>query len=254
MFFDTHAHYDDARFDADRGELLASMPSRGVSLIVNPGCDMESSNAAIALAEAYSFVYAAVGWHPEEAELWTEESEPYLRRVCLHPKVKAIGEIGLDYYYEDCAPRELQCAVFERQLALAAELNLPVIVHDREAHADSLALVRLFPAVKGVFHCFSGSAEMAKELLKLGWYLSFTGSVTFKNARKAPEVITCCPMERIMLETDSPYLAPVPFRGQRNDSTMLPQIARRIAEIKGISEEECAQITMENGKKFFGIE
>ena len=254
MYFDTHAHYDDARFDSDREELLGKMPQNGVELIVNPGCDGPSSLAAMDFAERYDHVYAAVGWHPENAASFGEDSPGKLRAWAGRPKVVAIGEIGLDYYYDDGADRQTQKRVFYTQLELAGELNLPVIVHDREAHADCLEAARAFPGLRGVFHCYSGSAEMAKELLKLGWYLSFTGAVTFRNARRALEAIEACPMDRIMLETDSPYLAPVPHRGHRNDSTFLPFIAETVARVKGLSAREVAAVTLDNGRRFFGIE
>ncbi len=254
MYFDTHAHYDDSRFDADRDELLGKMPKNGVELILNPGCDEVSSLAAVDFAVRYGHVYAAVGWHPENADSFDCESMEKLRRWVRYPKVVAIGEIGLDYYYEDGADRHTQKRVFYSQLELARELGLPVIVHDREAHADSLEAARTFPGLRGVFHCYSGSAEMACQLVNLGWYLSFTGAITFKNARRALEVLEVCPMDRIMLETDSPYLAPVPHRGHRNDSTLLPFVAKVIAGVKGLSAEEVAAITLENGKRFFGIE
>ena len=253
MFFDTHAHYDDERFDDDRLTLLGKMPENGIGLIVNPGCEEKSSRTAMELAKRFEHVYAAVGWHPEHAAAFDDSSIEKLRRWTEESKVRAIGEIGLDYYYDDGPPREVQRRVFDRQLALAGELGLPVIVHDREAHADAMALVRAHPEVRGVFHCYSGSPEMARELLDSGWYLSFTGAITFKNARRAPEVVAACPLERIMLETDSPYLAPVPHRGERNDSRFLPLIAEKIAEIKGVSTQEVERVTWDNGRRFFGI-
>ena len=252
MYFDTHAHYDDERFTDDRAELLGKMPEAGIGLIVNPGCERTSSLAAISFAESYPHVYAAVGWHPQQADEFDAAAPEDLRRWAKHPKVKAIGEIGLDYYY-DTAPVDVQKAVFIRQMELAEELDLPVIVHDRDAHGDCMEIVRAFPRVRGVFHCYSGSAEMARQLIDLGWYLSFTGAITFKNARKAPEAVAECPLERIMLETDSPYLAPVPMRGKRNDSRFLPYIAQVVAEIKGISVDEVERITCENGRRFFRL-
>ena len=254
LIFDTHAHYDDEAFDADRETLLASMPEHGVGRILDPGCDLESSRRAVELAWTYPHVYAAVGWHPENCAPYTEDSLDALRAWAREPKVVAIGEIGLDYYWEQNPPRELQQKVLRDQLALAQELDLPVIVHDREAHADSLAIVQEFPAVRGVFHCFSGSVEMARELLKRGWYLGFDGPITYKNARKALEVLQMCPLERMVIETDSPYLTPVPNRGKRNDSSNLKYVIDKIAEVKGVSASEVERATFENGKKLYGME
>lgn len=253
MYFDTHAHYDAEQFDGDRDRVLSALPAAGVELAVDPGCDLTSSRAALALAERYDFLYAAVGCHPENCAPYREEDLDQIRDMARHPKCVAIGEIGLDYYWAENPPRALQQRVFRDQLALAAELALPVIVHDREAHGDSLAAVKEFPAVRGVFHCFSGSAEMAKELVGLGWMISFTGVLTYKNARKALEAAAAVPLDRLMIETDSPYMAPVPCRGQRNDSRNLVYICEKLAELKGVSPEECARITLENGKRFFHI-
>lgn len=253
MYFDTHAHYDAEQFDADRDRVLSALPAAGVELAVDPGCDLTSSRAALALAERYPFLYAAVGYHPENCAPYREEDLDQIRDMARHPKCVAIGEIGLDYYWAENPPRALQQRVFRDQLALAAELALPVIVHDREAHGDSLEIVREFPEVRGVFHCFSGSAEMAKELVGLGWMISFTGVLTYKNARKALEAAAAVPLDRLMIETDSPYMAPVPCRGQRNDSRNLVYICEKLAELKGVSPEECARITLKNGKRFFHI-
>ncbi|MGI5936177.1 MAG: TatD family hydrolase [Oscillospiraceae bacterium] len=253
MYFDTHAHYDDEAFDSDRYELLASMPEKGVSLILNPGCNRDSSLTAIELSERFPHMYAAVGWHPHDARVFDAESPGLIRKWASLPKVVAIGEIGLDYHY-NFSPREDQLRVFIRQMELARELKLPVIIHDREAHGDCMEIIRDFPEVRGVFHCYSGSPEMAREILKMGWYLSFTGAITFKNARRALETIEICPLDRIFLETDAPYLAPVPHRGKRNDSGNLPLIARVIGSIKGLTVQEVAAITAENGRKFFGIQ
>ena len=254
MLFDTHAHYDDEAFDPDRREVLAGLPQKGVGLVVDPGCTLTSSEKAVALAAESPHVYAAVGLHPENCHDFQPEQIERLRQLAQREKVVAIGEIGLDYYWEENPPRALQQEVLRRQLALAEELKLPVIFHDREAHGDSLAIVREFPAVRGVFHCFSGSVEMAEELLKLGWMLSFNGAITFKNARKAPEVIAALPEDRIMIETDSPYLAPVPNRGKRNDSRNLIYIRDKIAEIRGTTPEHVEEFTTRNALRFFGLE
>ena len=253
MLYDTHAHFDDEAFDADRHELLASMKDMGVTLINNIGCDIPSSKASIELAEKYPFVYATVGHWPGNTYQMNEEMLEEYRRLAQHPKVVAIGEIGLDYHYED-TPREVQQYWFRRQMELAVNLNLPVVIHEREAHEDGLKIVREFAhKIPGVFHCFSGSAEMAKEIIKLGWYISFTGVVTFKNARRALEAMAAVPLDRLMIETDAPYMAPTPYRGKRNHSGYVDKVADKLAEIKGISVEEAARITMENGKRFFRI-
>lgn len=250
--FDTHAHYDSGAFNSDRLETLAAMPEQGVELILNPGCDLESSRTAVALAEQFPFVYAAVGVHPSDCGAWEDSWLEQLRALAAHPRVRAIGEIGLDYYWKE-VPRDLQKEVFRAQLQLARDLDLPVIVHDREAHADCLAMVKEFPGVRGVFHCYSGSAEDAKTLVKLGWHLSFTGTITFKNARKAPEVIAAVPLERLMVETDAPYMAPTPFRGKRCDSRYVYRMAETIAAIKGLTRQEVEEATTATGKKLFGI-
>ena len=253
MYFDTHAHYDSGQFNSDRDALLASMPDQGVSLILNPGCDLPSSKQAVALAEQFPHVYAAVGVHPSDCDSWSDEVERELLALTAHPKVKAIGEVGLDYYWKDNAPADRQKEVFIRQLELARETKLPVIVHNREAHKDTLDIVRQFSDVPGVYHCYSGGIEDAKVLVDMGWMLSFTGVITFKNARKALEVIQWLPLDRIMIETDSPYLTPEPYRGKRNHSDYVHFVSEKIAEIKGIAPEEAARITTENGRRFFNI-
>jgi TatD DNase family protein len=253
MLFDTHAHMDDRSFDEDREELLAALPGKGISLLMNPGCSYESSLNAIALAESHDYIYAAVGSHPDVADEVDEALIEKYRNLCSqHPRVKAIGEIGLDYHYEDI-PRDIQKRAFRLQMELARELDLPVIVHEREAHEDGLKIVDEFPTVKGVFHCYSGSLEMAKELIKRGWYIGFTGVLTFKNARKAIEVAANIPLDRIVIETDCPYMAPVPFRGKRNDPGLVCHMANKLAELRGISPEEAARITLENGKRLYRI-
>ena len=253
MLFDTHAHMDDRAFTEDRMQLLAGLPEKGVGLVMNPGCSLESSRNAVALAAEFPHVYAAVGSHPDVADEVNEEVLEEYRKLCkLNPKVKAIGEIGIDYHYEDI-PRELQLKAFRMQMALAEELDLPVIVHEREAHEDGMAVVKEFPKVKGVFHCYSGSAEMARQLVDLGWYIGFTGVLTFKNARKAIETASGIPLERIVLETDCPYMAPEPFRGKRNDPGYLYRMAEKLAEIRGLTPEEIQAITTENGKRLYRI-
>ena len=252
MYFDTHAHYDDERFDGDRDEVLNSMAEGGVSLIVNAGSSMDSTRKAKEIAEKYPFVYFSAGVHPHDSKEMTEASFTELEEISGHPKCVAIGEIGLDYHY-DLSPRDVQIMRFRQQMELAKKVGLPVIIHEREACAPVLEIVKSFPGLLGVYHCFSGSWEIAREILDMGWYLSFTGVITFKNARRALEVIEKMPLDRIMIETDSPYLAPEPVRGRRNDSRNLVHICLRAAEAKGISPEMMAEITMENGRRFFGI-
>lgn len=253
MLFDTHAHLDDGCFQEDRAQLLAGLEEKGVGLVMNPGCSLAASRNAVSLAEQYPFVYAAIGSHPDAADEVNEDVlEQYRTMARASEKVKAIGEIGLDYYYEDI-PRQIQMKAFRDQMALAAELDLPVIVHERDAHEDGMAIVREFPTVKGVFHCYSGSAEMARQLVNLGWYIGFTGVLTFKNARKAVETAAAIPLDRIVLETDCPYMAPVPFRGKRNDPGYLYLMAEKLAQIRNLQPEEIARITMENGKRLYRI-
>ena len=252
MYFDTHAHYDDEAFDLDRDAVLSSLPENGVGLALNPASNMASSRLCVELSEKYPFLYAAVGVHPHDTKEMTDASLDELRSLASNEKVVAIGEIGLDYHY-DFSPREVQRARFREQLELARELRLPAIIHEREACEDCLNIVSDFPDVRGVFHCFSGSRETAEIILKQGWYLSFTGVITFKNARRSHEVIENMPLDRLMIETDSPYLAPVPHRGERNTSLNLPHIAEKIAELRGLSLDEVAALTTENGKRFFGI-
>ena len=254
MLFDTHIHMNDPAFDADRHELISSFPEKGVALAMNVGCSLASSYDAIALAEKYPHIYAAVGSHPDAADEVNEEVIETYRKLCkLHPKVKAIGEVGLDYYYEDI-PRDIQKKAFAMQLELARELDLPVVVHERDAHDDGMTMIKQFPTVKGVFHCYSGSAEMARQLVKLGWYIGFTGVLTFKNARKAVETAKAIPLDRIVIETDCPFMSPEPFRGKRNDPTRVYRMAEALAEIRGISVEEAEAATFENGKRLYRIE
>ena len=253
MLFDTHAHMDDRAFDQDRDTLLSELPQKGIGLLMNPGCSLASSRQACALAERYDYIYAAVGSHPDAADEVNADVLETYRILCKqNPKVKAIGEIGLDYHYEDI-PRQRQLEAFRDQMALARELDLPVIVHEREAHQDGMAVVDEFPQVTGVFHCYSGSLEMAKELIKRGWYIGFTGVLTFKNARKAVEVAREIPLERIVLETDCPYMSPEPFRGKRNDPGKLYRMAQALAQIRELPVEQVEAITFENGKRLYRI-
>ena len=254
MLFDTHAHLNDPAFDADREELMASFADAGVGLVMNAGCSLESSRDIVQMAEKYPWLYASVGSHPDSADEVNEEVLEEYRKLCKQSsKVKAIGEIGLDYYYEDI-PREIQQKAFRMQMALAQELDLPVIVHEREAHNDGMLIVKEFPKVKGVFHCYSGSAEMARQLVNMGWYIGFTGVLTFKNARKAVETAASIPLDRIVLETDCPFMAPEPFRGKRNHPGYLCRMAEKLAEIRGISLEEVHAATTANGKRLYRID
>ena len=253
MLFDTHAHLDDQAFDADRSEILDALPTQGLALVMNPGCSLSSSRNADALSRQYDYLYAAVGSHPDAADEVTETVlEQYRQLVQANPKIKAIGEIGLDYHYEDI-PRELQKKAFRAQMKLAEELKLPVIVHERDAHADAMEILDEFPTVTGVFHCYSGSAEMAKELVKRGWYIGFTGVLTFKNAKKAVEVAKTLPHDRLVLETDCPYMAPEPFRGKRNHPGYLYRMAEQLAQIWDLPVEQVQSITLENGKRLYRI-
>jgi len=256
MLFDTHAHYYDAAFDADRDAVLSALPQKGVDLVMCPGCDLESSRESLTLAERYPFVYAAVGIHPENLEpnLRLSQVISQLHVLCTMPKVQAIGEIGLDYYWvKDPKDRARTRDYFDAQLSLSEEMHLPVIVHDRDAHRDCLDIVRAHPNARGVFHCYAGSGEQARQLVDMGWMLSFTGNITFANARRAPEILSWLPIEHIMIETDAPYMAPEPFRGQRNDSGYVYRVAEKIAQIKGMAFEDVARITSENGRRFFGL-
>ena len=253
MLFDTHAHMDDRAFDEDREVLLARLPEQGIGLLMNPGCSLASSRDAVALAARYDYIYAAVGSHPDAADEVTPAVLDEYRMLCKrNPKVRAIGEIGLDYHYED-VPRQRQQEAFRAQMGLAAELTLPAIVHEREAHEDGMRIVEEFPSVKGVFHCYSGSAEMAKWLVSRGWYIGFTGVLTFKNARKAVETAASIPLDRIVLEPDCPYMSPEPFRGRRNDPGRLYRMAEALAQIRDLPVEKIHEITMENGKRLYRI-
>jgi len=252
-FFDSHAHYNTRRFQEDQAQLLESMADHGIGLIMNVGCDLTSSLQSIRLAEQYEFIYASVGSHPDDADHVDAGLVEMYRNLADHPKVMAIGEIGLDYYYED-VPRAQQQEAFRLQMELARELDLPAIIHQRDAYEDTLRIVDQFPTVKGVFHCFSGSLEYANEVVKRGWSVGFTGVITFKNARKAVEVAQWVPLDRLLIETDCPYMAPEPYRGRRSDSTMVPKMAEKIADLRGLPLETVAKATRENAMRVFRIQ
>lgn len=251
--FDSHAHYDAEAFDRDREELLAALPGRGVEGVICAADSLASANRCIALAERYPYIWAAAGIHPENAGAAAKGDMDRLRELCRSDKVVAVGEIGLDYHYEDACPREIQRYWMEKQLALAVELGLPVIVHDREAHEDVLRLLTAYrPA--GVVHCFSGSVEMMREVVRLGMSIGLGGVVTFKNARRPVEVAAAVPGDRLLLETDAPYMAPVPFRGKRCDSSMIAHTAARIAEIRETTVEALLEQTAANTRRLFRLD
>lgn len=254
MLFDTHAHLDDERFKEDFNDVLDKIKAAGVDFVVNPGYDIPSSENAVQLSEKYDFIYAAVGVHPHDADSLTEEGIEKIKELSKSKKVVAIGEIGLDYYY-DLSERDIQKKWFARQMELALEVKKPVIIHDRDAHKDTMDILKANGIKKtgGVLHCFSGSTQMAREALDLGMYISFAGPVTFKNARKLVEVAEYVPLDKMFIETDSPYLTPVPKRGERNDSSNVRYVAEKISEIKNIPFEEVCRVTKENALSFFGI-
>ena len=253
MLFDTHAHFDDSQFDNDRDSIIKHLIDFGVTNVVNIGADIKGSQDSVALAEKYDFIYATVGIHTSETGNITEDDIKTLKDLARHPKVRAIGEIGLDYHYTDGTSPETQKKWFIRQLELSKELNLPVVIHDRESKGECLEILKEHKISNGVVHCFSGSVETAREILKLGMMISFTGVLTFKNARRAVEACAQIPIERLMIETDCPYMAPEPHRGERNFSGYVEFVARKVAEIKGLSFEDVAAITTENAKRFYGI-
>ena len=250
--FDSHAHYDDPAFDPDRSALLAALPEKGVCRVIDCGDSLASSRKAIALAAQYSYFYAAAGIHPEEADPLPEDWEKQLDALLSEPKTVAVGEIGLDYHSKENPPRETQKTVFKEQIQLADKHGLPVIVHDRDAHGDTLELLKEFRPC-GVIHCFSGSVEMAREVLKLGLYIGLGGAVTFKNARVPVEVAKMVPKDRLLLETDCPYMAPVPFRGKRNDSSLIAYTAGRIAEIRGEDPQKLIDQACRNAQTLFHV-
>ena len=249
--FDSHAHYTDKAFNEDREIMLGSLKESGVCGIINCGADIESSVSSVDLASKYDYIYAACGIHPEEADKTPENYIDILRDLAKNEKCVAIGEIGLDYYWRQDT-KDLQKELFEKQILLSKELDLPIIVHDREAHGDTMEILKKHRP-KGVLHCFSGSPETATEVLKLGMYIGLGGALTFKNARKAVEVAQMLPLDRLLLETDCPYMAPVPMRGKRNNSGYIPFIAEKVAEIKGIDPQSVLDVTMENTKRLFNI-
>lgn len=250
MYFESHAHYDDEQFDDDRDELLASFPAEGIETVVNSSSDIASSRASIALAEKYPFFYASVGVHPHEVSKMREADIDTLRELSKHPKVVAIGEIGLDFYY-DLSPRDDQRYWFKRQLALAEELDMPVIIHSRDASQECFDIISASNVRKGVIHCYSGSAPMAQDYADMGFYIGIGGSLTFKNNKKTVEVVEKLPLEKILIETDSPYLAPVPYRGRRNDSRLLKYVVEKISEIKNVPEIDICNITKNNAIELF---
>ncbi len=255
MIFDTHAHYDDEQFDIDRKELIASIKEAGIGNIVNVGASLETSKNSLLLAHEYDFIYAAVGVHPSEAEELDDAGMELLEQLSADEKCLAIGEIGLDYHWPDPAP-ELQKEWFIRQLELARKVELPVIIHSRDAAEDTLNIMKSEKAeeIGGVVHCFSYSKEVAAECVKMGFYIGIGGVLTFKNARKMVEVAAETPIDRILLETDCPYLAPEPFRGKRNCSLYLPYVVTKMAEVKGISEEDVIRITKENARRMYKLD
>lgn len=249
--FDSHAHYDSEAFNDDRKELLHALPSQGVCGIINCASDMASAITSLELADEFDFIYAACGVHPHEAEGCKQGYIDVLRKLCSEEKCVAVGEIGLDYHY-DFSPRDIQKKVFEEQIVLAKELDLPIIVHDREAHEDTLELLKKYKP-KGVVHCFSGSVEMAKEIVKLGMYIGLGGAVTFKNARKPLEVAAYVPDDMLVIETDCPYMTPVPFRGKRCDSSYIPYTAEVIASARGTTAQEILDLTRKNANILFNL-
>ena len=253
MLFDSHAHFDDPQFDGDRDAVIKSLKSLGVGYVMNIGASLEDSVASVEIANTYDFIYATVGVHPGVAETMNDQVLEQLRLLALNnPKVRAIGEIGLDYHYEGYDAK-VQENCFRKQIALAKELDMPIVVHDRDSKGNAIAILKEEGVTNGVMHCFSGSAETAKELVKMGFMVSFTGVLTFKNARRAIEACSVVPLERLMIETDCPYMAPEPHRGERNFSGYVGYVAEKMAEIKGVSREELERITTENALRFYGI-
>lgn len=254
MIVDSHAHYDDEQFDADRDEVLKRIQQQGVVWVVNPASNLDSARKCIELSETYDFLYCAVGIHPHDSKEFSEETLESIREMASNKKVVAIGEVGLDYHY-DFSPQNIQKECFAAQIQLALELKLPLIIHDREAHRDVLDIIKAEKGYEagGVFHCFSGSVELARTVLDLGFYIALGGAVTFKNAVKPVEVAKYVPADRLLVETDSPYMAPVPYRGKRNDSGYLHEIIQKIAEIRGSDFDVIANTTAQNANRLFGL-
>ena len=250
--FDTHSHYNDKAFSEDLENVLEKVKNSGVTKLVCIGYNLKSSKKAVELAQKYDFIYATVGVHPSDTKDMTDDDIETLKQLAKHKKVVAIGEIGLDYHYDDTDP-ETQKIWFRKQLDLAKELDMPVVIHDRESKGECIKILKEKNITNGVFHCFSGSAETAKEILKMGFHISFTGVLTFKNARRALEALEVIPLEKLFIETDCPYMAPEPFRGTRNDSSLVYRVAEKMAEIKDLSVQEIINITTENAKHFFNI-
>ncbi|MCI8388043.1 MAG: TatD family hydrolase [Clostridiales bacterium] len=253
--FDSHAHYNDSKFDEGRDLIIPALLAGNIKYIVNAGTNLESCAECIALSEKYEQLYAAVGIHPSDVnpDDDIEDVMDKLRILLSHDKVRALGEIGLDYHYDEPS-RDVQQKWFIRQLELAREVKMPVVIHDRDAHGDVMDILRDFPEVTGVFHSFSASAEIARQLVNKGWYISFTGVITFKNAARLAEIVPTIPLDRVIIETDCPYLAPVPFRGKLNHSGLMEYTAMRAAELYGISVEEFCRHAFENSKRFYGIQ
>lgn len=256
MIFETHAHYDDESFDEDREQLLCSLPEQGIGRVINVGASIETTKTTLALAAKYDFIYAAVGVHPSDIDGLNEETYALLKQQATLPKTVAIGEIGLDYYWDkEPEVQKAQRYWFKRQLELARETKLPVIIHSRDAAADTMEVMRDAHAeeIPGVIHCYSYSKEMAQEFIRMGYYIGVGGVVTFKNAKKLKETVESIPLERILLETDCPYMAPEPYRGTRNDSSNIPYVIAKIAELKGITAEEVEHVTEQNARKLFSL-
>lgn len=252
IIFDSHAHYDDRAFDGDREAVLSALPEAGVCGVINCGVDILSSQKALAIAKQYPFLWAAVGIHGQEAGRAKPGDLNRLLPLLDEPRAVALGEIGLDYHYDDGAPRDVQRELLERQLQIAVERDVPVILHDREAHEDMWKLLQRYKP-RGVMHCFSGSVEMARDLVGIGMYIGLGGAVTFKNARRPIEVAAWVPEDRLLIETDAPYMTPVPFRGKRNSSALIPYTAEKIAQVRRMTIEQILRITKENTERLFGI-